>query len=499
MTGARELVQVRVVPAAPEHVRLSVVSASTQLDVSLPLDAPVASVLPELVKLVRSRDGLAGAPPEESTAKDAKRNFWVLSTADDDQPLAPDSTLREAGVSNGSLLRLSAERALSAPTLYDDVVDAAARLNKAAYAGWDATAAGWMAFVGIHLCALALLYFLVGEAFAPHRAALVGVSVVVALALTGVGALVARSYGRPSAGATLGWAAIPVSAGIVWAVLSRFGGYGLAAGCATLVLVLYGLYRTVGTGRWGYLAAGAFFALGGIALVVHQVGVRADLVGAGLAVVSTLACLIVPWLIAPMGRFTPPGTRVQAEPEASLFENPFGGAAAAIPQADADEPAQQTPTAEGVWDRVRTALLTRSALYAGFGAGAAVGASVVLAAAPVPHWSALVFALTCAAALGLYVRRPSSVLERASLAIPAVALTGYACWAAQDGSQPIPLVAFGVLLLAAVVAAVIGMTVHDGDAPARLVTTLTYLDYLASAALIPLALWVAGVYSRLVI
>jgi hypothetical protein len=43
------------------------------------------------------------------------------------------------------------------------------------------------------------------------------------------------------------------------------------------------------------------------------------------------------------------------------------------------------------------------------------------------------------------------------------------------------------------------MTVHDGDAPARLVTTLTYLDYLASAALIPLALWVAGVYSRLVI
>lgn len=499
MTGARELVQVRVIPAAPEHVRLSVVAASTQLDVSLPLDAPVASVLPDLVKLVRSRDGLAGAAPEESSAKDAKRNFWVLATADGDVPLPPDSTLREAGVSNGSLLRLTAERALTSPTLYDDVVDAAARLNKAAYAGWDSTAARWMAFAGIHLSALALLYFLVGQAFTPHRPALVGVSVVVALGLTGVGALAYRSHGQSTVGAALGWSAIPVSAGIAWAVLSRFGGYGLAAGCATLVLLMYGLYRAVGTGRWGYLAAGTFFALAGVALVVHRVGVRADLVGAGLAVISTLACLTVPRLTAPMGRLTPPRIRVEPEPEASMFENPFGGAAVATPPSEADETAQKAPTAEGVWDRVRTVLVTRSALYAGFGAGAAVGASVVLAAQSPPHWSGLVFALTCAAALGLYVRRVADALERASLVLAAVALVAYPCWAAQEGDQPLPLVAFAVLLVVAVAAAVIGMTVPDGPAPKRLITALTYLEYMASAALVPLALWVAGVYSRLAI
>ena len=497
MTGARELVQVRVIPAAPEHVRLSVVAASTQLDVSLPLDAPVAGLLPELVRLVRSRDGLAGPGPDETPAKDAKRNFWVLSTANGDEPLAADSTLREAGVTNGSLLRLTAERALSAPTLYDDVVDAAARLNKAAYAGWDATAARWTAYVGIHLSALTLLYFLVGQAFTAHRPALVGISVVVALALTGVGALAHRSYRQSSAGAVLGWAAIPISAGVVWAVLARFGGYGLAAGCAALIAVLYGLFRAVGTGRWGYLSVGTFAALDGVALLVHQTGVRADLVGAGLAVIATVACLTVPRLTAPMGRFKHVRPDAEPEPEASMFENPFGAAAAPTSVADPQAGVSQTPTAETVWDRVRTAMLTRSALYAGFAVSAAVGAAVVMRAQQPPHWSGLVFALTCAAALGLYVRRPVEALERASLALPAVALCGYTCWAAQDGDQPLPLVAFAILLVAAVAAAVAGMTVPDRAAPRRLTTLLMYLDYLASAALIPLALWVAGVYSRL--
>ncbi|OKH85580.1 hypothetical protein EB75_19615 [Mycobacterium sp. ST-F2] len=495
MTGARELVQLRVEPAAPQHVRLSVLGGHTQLDVSLPLDATIASLLPELVRLVQSRDGVPVAPPDEApSAKDAKRNYWVLATAAHGEPLAPDTTLREAGVVNGSLLRLSSERALTIPTLYDDVVDAAARLNKASYTGWDATAARWMAYAGIHLAALTLLFFLVGDAFSRHRGALAGLSIVVALALVGVGAMAHRSYREPSAGAALGWAAIPISAGVVWALLSGLGGYGPAAGCAVLVLVCYCCYRAIGTGRWAYLAAGTFFTLGGLALVLHQVGVRADLVGAGLAVVGVLACLTVPWLTAPMGRFTPPRHRDEPEPEPPMFENPFSQPS--VPAAT-DEPASSTPTAEGVWDRVRSAQLTRAALYTGFGVAATVGGSVVLSAQKPPHWSGLVFALMCVAALALYTRRPTTAVERASLVVPAVALCGYACWAAQDGAQPLPLVAFSVVLLAAVGAAVVGMRVSDGGPSGRTRTALAYVDYLATAALVPIALWVAGVYSRL--
>ena len=496
MTGARELVQLQILAAAPEHVHISVMAANTQLDISLPLDAPVASLIPELVRLVRSRDGIAGAP-EEASSKDAKRNFWVLSVTGDDRQLGPDSTLRQAGVVNGSLLQLTAERALSAPTLYDDVVDAAARLNKATHAGWDSAAARWMAFTGIHLTAFALLYFIVGEPFAGHRPALIGIGVVIGAALTAVGALAHRSYGQATTAAALGWAAIPVTAGVAWAALSRFGGYGLAAGCALMVLILFGFHRVVGTGRWAYLAAGVFFALSGVALVVHEVGVRADMVGAGLAVIATLASLTVPLLTAPMGRFKPPRARPEPEPEVTLFENPFDSTAGPTRPVDPEETVQRTPTAEGVWARVRTTMVTRSALYAGFASAAAVGAAAVLVVQVPPHWSGLVFALTCAAALGFYTRRVGAALERVSLAAPAVALVGYSCWAAQAGSQPLPLVAFAVLLLAAVGAAVVGMTVPERVAPKQAMTVLMYLDYLTSAALIPLALWVAGVYSRL--
>ncbi|BBX33130.1 secretion system protein ESX-1 [Mycolicibacterium mageritense DSM 44476 = CIP 104973] len=491
MTGARELVQVRVVPAAPEHVRLSVVGGRTQLDVSLPLDAPIASLMPELVKLVESRD--VADRSEDTSAKEAKRNFWVLSRADDAEPLSPDATLRSAGVENGALLRLTAERALSAPTLYDDVVDAAARLNRASYAGWDAVAAKWMAFTGVLLTSLALLYFLVADAFEAHRPALVGVSIVAALTLVGVGALAHRSYREPAGGAVLGWAAIPIASGVVWALSSGWGGYALAAGCAGLIVILLGFYRAIGTGHWGYLAGGVFFGLAGLALLVHQVGVRTDFVGSGLAVVGILTCLTVPRMTAPLERFKAPTAADEPDREDTLFQNPFDTPPRAI-RADGEEAADSTPTAEGVWDRVRSAMLTRSALYTGLAAAAAVGAAVVLSSEERVHWSGLTFAVICTVALSLYTRRPGTPVERASLAVPALALAVYTGWAAQNGSQPIPLVAFGLLLVAAVVCAVVAMVRTTDD---RFATVLAYLEYLASAALIPLALWVTGIYSRL--
>jgi type VII secretion integral membrane protein EccD len=495
VTGVRELVQVRVVSAAPEQVRLSVLGGRTQLDVSLPLDAPIASLVPELVKLVRSRD-TAAEPAEDAPSKEAKRNFWELSRADDDEPLSPDVTLREAGVTSGSLLRLSAERALSAPTLYDDVVDAAARLNRAAYAGWDATAAGWVALAGVHLASLVWVYFLISDVLRPHRPALAGVAIVVALSLVGVAALAERSYALSRTGAALGWAAIPITASITWALLSGWGGYGLAAGCAGLIVVLYGFYRTIGTGHWGFLASGVFFGLAGVALAVHEVGVRADWVGSGLAVAATLLCQAVPRLTAPIGRFKPPRVPVEPSPDATMFENPFT-TPTTTSAADPEAPAQATPTAEGVWERVRSATLTRSALYAGLATGAVVGAVVVMRSQIPLHWSGLTFALVCAAALGLYTRRPTTPIERASFAAPSLALGAYACWIAQAGDQPMPIVAFGLLLLAAVAFAVVGSKTSDGRPSSRTTTLLAYLEYLASVALIPLALWVAGLYGRL--
>jgi type VII secretion integral membrane protein EccD len=492
MTSVRETDKFRVISAAPQRVRLSFLGSRTQVDVSLPLDVPIARLAPELVKLARVRDAAQTDTTDDPFTKEAKHNIWVLSRRDGKTPLPPNITLREAGVAEGELLRLTAERALSAPTLYDDVVDAAARLNKAGYAGWDATAARWMTFAGVYLAAAVWVYFLVADAFAPNRTAMVGLSVGVALMLAGVAALAQRSYAQSDIGAALGWATLPIAAAVAWVALHGLGGYGLAAGCAAMVIVSAALFWAIGTGHWGYLAVGVTSGLSGLALVVHTAGVRADLVGTGLALVATLGCLAVPRLTVRFAR-------------ADLLSGDPGRddatSANRLTSPQAAEPKQidtvTTPAVEGVWARVRSETLTRSALYTGLAVSAGLGVWAVLTPLGPVQWSGLAFALGCAATLGLYTQRPVTAVERAGLAIPAVTLSVLSCVLAQHGSQPMPLAAFGALLAATVVFAVIGASARPGRLPERLKTVLAYLTYLTTAALIPLALWVAGGYGRL--
>lgn len=480
MSATPETVESQVVSAAPELVRLSLLGGRTQVDVSLPLDVPIAGLIPQLAKLNR---GGADQPDgsDDPFAKEAKHTVWVLSRHDAKTSLSPSLTLRQAGVPDGGLLRLTAERTLSAPTLYDDVVDAAARLNKAAYRGWDATAARWMTFAGVYLASGVWAYFLVADTFAGTRAVLVGLSVVVALALVGVAASAYRSYGWNDVGAALGWAVLPMFAAITWAVLGGLGGYLEAAGCAAMVIVAVATHRAIGTGSWGYLATGVLFGLSSIALVVYAAGVRTDIVGAGTTVLATLACLAVPRLTARMGRFERPPNDVERDDQTPVDNSVTAGAA----------------LGDGGWARVQSTTLTRSALYTGLAATAGAGASAILVSPHHVQLSGLVFSVACVATLGLYTQQPGTAVERAALAIPAVLLLVFSCARAQYGDQRVGLAGFGVLLVATVVFAVIGATARAGRASARVRTVLAYSTYLSTAALIPLALWVIGAYPRL--
>ncbi|WP_309241826.1 type VII secretion integral membrane protein EccD [Mycobacterium sp. AZCC_0083] len=448
-------------------MRLSFLGKRTQVDLALPLDVPIASLVPQLIKVVGSREIAESGTVDDSFTKEARHAIWVLSRLDPDTPLPPDITLRDAGVVDGELLRLSAQRTLSAPTLYDDVVDAAARLNKAGFAGWDATAARWMTFAGVAMVSAAWAYFLLADAFTPNRATFVAVSVVVVLTLVGAAALAQRSYGQSDIGAALGWAVLPIVAATGWVALSGLGGRGLAVGCAAMVVVATALFRAIGTGHWGYLAAGVFFGLSGIAVVLRTAGVRADMVGAGLAVMATLGCLAVPCL--PVRSARPK----QVDPSSS-------------PSA-----------ANDVWAGVRRATVTRSGVYAGLTVSAGLGTALVLHSSAQVQWSELAFASVCAATLGLYTLRPATAVERAALGVPAAVVGAASCAQAYDAVQPIRLAAFGALLVITVLFAVIGSSGWADPPPARVRTGLAYLSYLSTAAVIPLALWVSGAYGRL--
>lgn len=484
MTGVSELRRLKVVSAAPEHVRVSVFGGRTQLDIALPLDVPVSGFVPELARLVRSRGSERDG---ETTSKDERRTFWVLSRFDDGTALQPDRTLREAGVRSGELLRLSAQRALSPPTLYDDVVDAVGRLNKAAYVAWNAASARWMAFAGVHLAALAMVYCLLGR---HPRYVLVGLAAAVALTLVGGAALAHRSYGLDDVAAALGWAAIPITAAIAWALLARHGDYGLATACAVVVVMCAIYDRAIGTGHWAYLAAAVAFGLLGIALLGRALHGRADIVLVTSAVAAILMCLVVPLLTARLGRFETPTVAVETNREDWDFENPFQP-----PANDRDHSGTAMPTAEAVWDKAKSAAVTRAALLAGL--AAAVAVDVTLLFAGVVRWPAFAFALACAGALALRSRTFGTWFERAALAVPAVVIVVIGCVLAHGGVGAMPVAALCVLLAVSVGAALAGLTRSGDGLDRRLATALAYLEYAAVGSLIPLALWVVGIYQRL--
>ncbi|HEY9305279.1 MAG TPA: type VII secretion integral membrane protein EccD [Mycobacterium sp.] len=497
MTGVRELDHVPAKSAAPEHIRVSVVGGRTQLDVALPVDVPVASLVPELVRLVRSRDV---EEPSDTPWPETPHKFWVLGRLDAAAPLQPNETLRSAGVVDGELLQLTDERALTAPTLYDDVVDAAARLNKAAYAGWNAAAAQWMSFAGLAIASLIWAYLVVVTT-GTQRALVVGSAVVVAVALVGVAALAYRSYRRADVGAAVGWSTIPIGAAIVWALARGFGNYGVAAGCASMVALLAAVCWAIGTGHWGYLSSAVLFAGGALAILAHALGVSAQTAGATLAVVGAFACLTVSRLTGRLARVEPSSGGPDADREAVMFETPFApqpvAADAAGKTSSAAPSSKAMPTAEAVWARVRAAAVTGSALYAGLAVTVLCGVAAVLRAAPRADWAALVLAGICAAALGVHARVPDSALERVSLSVPAALLVFVGCVNAQRGGTAMAWAGFGALLAIAVLASLTGLRVAGRNPPRRWATGWAYLQYVAYAALIPVALWATGGYAGL--
>jgi hypothetical protein len=263
------------------------------------------------------------------------------------------------------------------------------------------------------------------------------------------------------------------------------------------VLVNAVCYWAIGHGHWGFLASGTFFAAGGFAMISHAVGVSAQTVGVWLAVVGALGCLTVSRLTVRLGRFEPRSVEPGADPEAVMFENPFALNAAASGSATETQSAAEMPTAEEVWARVRSAALTRSALFAGLAATVVCGAATVLRAEMPVTWPALVFAAVCAATLALRARLPGSAVERAPLGVMALTLAVVLCAGAQNGALSMRWAGFAALLVIAVVAAAAGLGVHGRWLARRSTSVATYLEYATFAALIPVALWADGTLARL--
>jgi type VII secretion integral membrane protein EccD len=479
VTGVSELRTLQVKSAAPEQLRVSVLGGRTQLDVALPADVAVAAFLPELAELIGSRDvrrdGRADVPD-----RDERRTYWVLSRVEGGAELAPNETLRSAGVSNGELLRISVRRALSPPTLHDDVVDAAARLNRAAYAAWSPAAAKVMAFAGLWLGAAVWVIFLMADSLSAHRTVMVVGAAFTAVTLIASAAIVHRTLELTDVATVAGWAALALTAALAWVLAEPYGAVGFATGCAILLAVTGLCYRVIGTGHCAYIAAAVVYAGGGLAVMGRALGGRLDVVAAVATTIAVLGCLAVPALTANLARHPTPKRQ-----KSRSGDDPF------IP-AEPTSSGVSMPSAEQVWARVRAVELVRAGLLAGLAAVVVAGAAALLHTRT--ELSAFAFALACAAVLALRSRSLTTWPERAALGVPAVALTLTVCVLAQSGATPLRLAGVGVLATVAVLVTLAGLAVSRGR---RVSTATAYLEYVVVAAIVPLALWPLGVYDRL--
>lgn len=427
------------VSPVPDLVRVAVAGQRRQIELSLPLDVPAALLVPEVVRLFDD---------SEDRPKDV---VWVLVGAESGAPLEPGGTLRDAGITQDDVLYLRGRPTFAAPTLYDDVVDAAARLNQSGHAGWDPAGARRIAYLGIGLATAAWVYLVLVDASSPRRAALLGLTAFATVTLLVVAAIFARSGGAPQVGAALGLACLPVAAAGCWAGLSPYGNLALAGGALAVVLLCVAGYCLVGAGVAGFTAGGVLSACGAIALASQWAGFTGSEAAVGLAVGATIATAAIPRLT----------TRL-----------------------DYPRPAALPPGDENLGQRAARARALRGGLSAGLALSAYVGGAAQVWAEPTPSWPTLTFGLVCAAALGLPRWAARASVVRAATGLPAVALIVAVAFAAVRGDAPMSAAGASALLVGAIVLAAVGARPHP-----RWRALLSLGSYLAFALVVPSAVW----------
>jgi type VII secretion integral membrane protein EccD len=198
--------------------RITVSTPHRRLDLAVPDQAPVAELLPELLRH-------AGDAPEQDGG-------WALRRADG-AVLAPARGLASQGVVDGAVLHLTPVRVQWSPPSYDDIADAVATGARGRGAHWS-PAATWA--VLLVLAAVLLAGGLAAVLTVPRELSLALPAVIAGAALVSGSLATRRGHQRTGAlldGAALAYAA---AAGVAWAPagMPAVGGTGALAATALL-------------------------------------------------------------------------------------------------------------------------------------------------------------------------------------------------------------------------------------------------------------------------
>ncbi len=432
--------------------RLTVLAPRTRVDVALPVDVPVAELVPMLLELVGEPRGAGWRPVP-----------WRLTGAAGGA-LPTAATLDELAVPDGELLRLAPATAPPPAPVFDDPVDAVADSAGHGHPLGGRFGAGALLAVAV---AAAAVFALPGPGSA-GSAVVAGLAA--SVAVWAAAWLARRPAPGPTAAGTAALVAVPLAAAAGWTALppmaDQLASLLLAVAAAGVVATIgQVLVRVVAPALIAVLVAAVL--LGG-ALIGMRLGAAP---GAATAAVAALALVIGPLL-----------------PRAAIR---LSGLPRPVVPGDPEPPDGGLPPAE-LAERAALARGYLGGLTAGCAVGAATGVVVTAALDTAGGgWVGAAFAGTAVAALALRSRGYADpVPARATLTAALIGATGLAVVLGPTGAG----VWAGVVLVAT--CAIGLLTTARATAPISPVTR-RLVDMIEGGLVVvavPLALGAMGVY-----
>lgn len=477
----------------PPLVRVSVLGANTQLDVGLPAALPIAALMPDLVAQIDSRRQPRHDPNDPDSAAPrppAGAHHWTLGLVGQEQ-ISPQRSLADAGIRDGDLLILRAVRTDDPPPLFDDVVDAVARLNESRYPNWSPQAARCAGQAVAVVAAVAAAIGLGAARITSEAGWITALGALAAIGSLTAATVTARHFRDESSATVLAATAMPLT--LVTGMLlvpGQFGAAHLTLGCALALVGVTLSYRLTATGAATHSAMTTATLLGGL--------------GAGAATLSGAPVREVAAVLAAAGilviALAPRATVVLAK----LPMPPVPTAGAAFGPQDAEpRPAIEGIGAIGAVVLPKADVLQRRSYVANsyltgivVGAALVTATSAVLVAAPVHDVfpTAFAYGLVISAVLCLRGRSHSDLAQAAvligagSLSLLAV-ITGLAF-----GSAGWPLATFVLALVLGTAALVFGVIAPYVEFSPVMRRSAEVAEYVLVTVIVPLLLWLLDLY-----
>ncbi|MBY4128567.1 type VII secretion integral membrane protein EccD [Rhodococcus fascians] len=481
---------------AQEVCRVTVLARSTQVDMALPVDVPVSLLVPGIIDMLAGvepadRRGLHGVEPAEPSSRYGDPGSagmpvaWTLARIGR-PPLAPTATLAELSVRDGELLVLGvADRPVPVP-LFDDLMYSVARAGSDDVPHWTANTArtvGSVITAAMVLLACAVVLRAPISAGAENVGDLVaGLAVITVSILFAIaGVILGRVYRQDAVAVLFGGCAVALMfTGGTLLVPGQFGAAQVMLGSAMAGATALLSQRIGGTGFALFTAAIVLALLTFLAAVCTlfttlpqpSIGTAAALIGlAGIALSARVSMMQAKLPLPPVPTAGAPlDTVEEAELDAISFEDLQEAAARAR--------------------KYLTGLLMAFTV--------AVVAGVLAAAADETggtQWPAVALAALCALVLLLRGRTYAVVAH----AVPLVAggttiglslLVGAVIALPEHG-----LTLFGVTVAGAATASIFGAFVPTRTYSPVMRRSAELLEYAVIALVIPIAVWVCGLYS----